>query len=404
MAGIETVPPGPAAPSAGVPDHLRLTPLEELWSFPLGIDRQTPSLEPIAAGLSPREALEAAVLPALRRPPCTVSFSGGVDSSVVLAVATHVARREGLPNPLPVTNRFPGVVETDETQWQERVIRHLELDDWLRLDWDDELDVLGPIATKVLRRHGILFPWNSFFHYPLLERAEGGALLTGVGGDELFKQVPRRLAARLLYEHRLPRPRQVPRLAFELSPRPIRRAVDAWRDDYFDQLRWIRAPQRRALARAAGDWNSRDPLRNDRALDLWWRCRMLQCGLASLDALARDFDTLVAHPLADPGLLEALARTGGAVGIGPGSRRLGVKQLVGDLLPRETLERKYKTGFDGAFWKGPARDFASDWDGSGVDAEQVDVDALSAEWSKPSPLPLTFIQLQRAWLGNAAGR
>ena len=114
----------------------------------------------------------------------------------MLAVAAHVARREGLPNPLPVTNRFPGVVETDETQWQERVIRHLELDDWLRLEWDDELDVLGPIATKVLRRHGILFPWNSFFHYPLLERAEGGSLLTGVGGDELFKQVPRMLAAR----------------------------------------------------------------------------------------------------------------------------------------------------------------------------------------------------------------
>jgi asparagine synthase (glutamine-hydrolysing) len=314
-----------------------------------------------------------------------------------------VARREGLPNPLPVTNRFPGVAETDETQWQERVIRHLELDDWLRLEWDDELDVLGPIATKVLRRHGILFPWNSFFHYPLLECAEGGSLLTGIGGDELFKQVPRRLAARLLYEHRLPRPRQVPRLAFELSPRPIRRAVDAWRDDYFDLLHWIRAPQRRALERASSDWLSRNSLRNDRALDLWWRCRMLQCGRASLDALARDFDTLIAHPLADPGLLEALARTGGKVGTGPGSRKRGVKHLVGDLLPRETLDRDYKTGFDGAFWKGPARAFASEWDGSGLDAEQVDVEALSAEWSKAKPLPMTFIQLHRAWLGNAAG-
>ena len=48
--------------------------------------------------------------------------------------------------------------------------------------------------------------------------------------------------------------------------------------------------------------------------------------------------------------------------------------------------------------------FASEWDGSGLDAEQVDVDGLSAEWSKAKPLPMTFIQLHRAWLGNAAGR
>src|ERR1700712_343258 len=34
--------------------------------------------------LSPMRALEMAVLPALTRPPCRVSFSGGMDSSFVL--------------------------------------------------------------------------------------------------------------------------------------------------------------------------------------------------------------------------------------------------------------------------------------------------------------------------------
>jgi len=395
---------GLAGPRVTVPDELRLTPLEELWGIPLGPDRHTPPLDTEAPALSPREALEASVIPALQRPPCTVSFSGGVDSSVVLATAVHVARREGLPAPVPITNRFPGLQEADEAQWQERVISHLGLNDWLRLEWEEELDVLGPVARTVLRRHGLLFPSNSFFHYPMLERAAGGSLLTGIGGDELFKRVARLLATQFLYERRRPRIRELRRSAFQLSPRPIRRAVDAWRDEYFDQFRWIRAPQRRDLRRTSADWQSRGPLRNDRALrEWWWRSRMLQCGRASMRALAGDFDATIAHPLADPGVLQALARAGGATGIGHGSRIRGVKQLVADLLPRETLERRDKTTFDGAFWRGHARAFAAQWDGSGVNAEHVNVDALRAEWSKPSPFPQSFIQLQRAWLSKSAG-
>src|SRR5580704_11246647 len=40
---------------------------------------------------SPLEGLENAILPALVRAPCVVEFSGGRDSSVVLAVACRVA-------------------------------------------------------------------------------------------------------------------------------------------------------------------------------------------------------------------------------------------------------------------------------------------------------------------------
>src|SRR5215210_5370570 len=45
---------------------------------------------------TPRGALERAILPGLLRPPCLVGFSGGRGSSVVLALAVDVARREGL--------------------------------------------------------------------------------------------------------------------------------------------------------------------------------------------------------------------------------------------------------------------------------------------------------------------
>ena len=138
----------------------------------------------------PLAALERACLPALRRGRCCVSFSGGRDSSIVLAAATRVARREGLALPTPVTNRFPHAGPTDESEWQELVVRHLGLDDWLRIDHTDALDIVGPVARQVLERHGLLWPFNAHFHVPLLEAAEGGALLTGIGGDELFRERP----------------------------------------------------------------------------------------------------------------------------------------------------------------------------------------------------------------------
>ena len=82
--------------------------------------------------MSPREALERAILPALLRPPCLVSFSGGRDSAAVLAVATALARREGLPAPIPATNVFPAADDSDETAWQELIVRHLGLSEWVR--------------------------------------------------------------------------------------------------------------------------------------------------------------------------------------------------------------------------------------------------------------------------------
>ena len=52
-------------------------------------------------------ALEAAIMPALLRSPCLVSFSGGRDSSAVLAVAARLARGAGLADPIPITIRVP---------------------------------------------------------------------------------------------------------------------------------------------------------------------------------------------------------------------------------------------------------------------------------------------------------
>jgi len=231
-----------------MPHRLRLSALEELWAIPLGRDPLTESLREQACAQSPRQALEAAVLPALQRPPCVISFSGGIDSSVVLALATHVARRDGLPLPVPITNRFPLIEEADEAEWQELVVTHLGIEDWPRLEWHDELDVVGPVASGLLRRHGILAPANSHFHYPLLEQARGGSLLSGFGGDELFACRSRPTAARVLLHHRRPHLRELPSIAFALAPRALRARVIAGRRP-FHRFTWIRPTQRRQLAR-----------------------------------------------------------------------------------------------------------------------------------------------------------
>jgi asparagine synthase (glutamine-hydrolysing) len=65
-------------------------------------------------------------------------------------------------------------------------VRALPVTDWIRLPADDDLDFVGPVATDVLRRHGLLHPANAYFHAPLLREAAGGTLLTGVGGDQVL--------------------------------------------------------------------------------------------------------------------------------------------------------------------------------------------------------------------------
>jgi hypothetical protein len=168
------------------PEVQPLTPLELASGLVFGDGGRPADLPLESPPVPPRAALERAVLPALRRPPCLVSFSGGRDSSAILAVATAVARREGLALPIPATNRFPTADGTLETEWQERVIAYLGIEDWIRRDLTDELDCVGPVATRVLRRHGVLWPCNTHFHDPLFEAAAGGSVLTGIGGDEAF--------------------------------------------------------------------------------------------------------------------------------------------------------------------------------------------------------------------------
>lgn len=148
-----------------VADVYRPSALEIAAGLLLGSDPTAGPL-PRPSHLSARAELERSIQTALQRPPCIVAFPGGRDSSAMLALAASVARREQLPPPVAVTNRFPVVVEADETAWQERVIAYLGIQDWQRLEFADELDYVGPVAQDVLRRHGVMCPMNTYVPFP----------------------------------------------------------------------------------------------------------------------------------------------------------------------------------------------------------------------------------------------
>lgn len=349
-----------------------------------------------AGGREPGAALRQACLDALSRPPCMVSFSGGGDSSAVLAAATAAARVHGLADPIPVSLRFPGVASTEESEWQEAVIAHLRLEDWIRVEVSEQLDFLGEVATQGLERHGLLWPANAHFHVPVFERARGGTVLTGLEGDGLLGGWRWQRAQAVLARRVHPVPRDVLRIPLALAPPPIRAAAIGRRLSLPSP--WLRPSARRRLARAVGRELAGEPRSWGDRVAWFARRRYLQVGLRSLALLAAEHDVELRHPLLDPGFLSALAVQGGEAGYG--TRLEARRALFGDLLPPEVLKRRTKAEFGPALWGPEARAFAARWDGRGVDPELVDPDELRRTWSQENPPLAAATVLQHAWLAS----
>ena len=78
--------------------------------------------------------------------------------------------------------------------------------------------------------------------------------------------------------------------------------------------------------------------------------------------------------------------------------------VFGGLLPGAVCARGSKASFNRAYLGSATRDFASAWDGSGVDPELVDVDALRAAWLSGFPPGPTSLLLQQAWLASVSAQ
>lgn len=349
---------------------------------------------------SPRQALEAVLLPALERAPCVVEFSGGRDSSLVLAVASHVARREQLPLPIPHTRRFPSAPSTDESEWQEMVVRHLGLPEWEVATFTDELDVIGERAREFLHTYGLLLSSRLYVLTDSLSTARGGSQLTGEGGDEVLG-LRRASVVRwaLQSPSRLRKPRNRRAVLRNVAPRPVR-FLKFWHSyaKTAPCAGWVREEPLRRFAFDMARCEASEPFHWGASLRWHLRRRHIVAHAHNASAIASDYDVLHLDPLLDKRFVASLARVGGKYGFA--SRTDAMIFLAEDLLPKPILERKGKVIFNHAYFTETARSFAQSWDGTGLDEDLVDPEGLRAAWLSSMPPAPSYALLQAAWLAN----
>lgn len=343
-------------------------------------------------GMGAREALETVILDAMLDRQVVVSFSGGRDSSSVLAVATHVARKHGLPLPVAMTKRYPGVPEAQESEWQERVIAHLGLDDWVRVEIEPgELGLLGPTAISVLARHGLLWPPNAYLHEPLLERAPGTTLLTGFNGDRLLDGWRWR-AVVPTWGRRPPTTADARAVALRFLPTPL---WTARKTSVRDTNDWLTAEGRRRLAEASVE-EIREPLTWG-ARQAWLAGRRETTLVTeALSTMGRPHDVTVRHPMMAPTVLAGLASDAGWRGFP--DRTEALHHMLADLLPSDILGRTTKAFFNGAVIDGTPLPTTGS-----LHPPLVSLRRVTDLWqSRTSPFG-TFASLQWLWLAGQSG-
>jgi asparagine synthase len=374
-----------------------LSALEAAVGYPLGgRARSAPRLR--GAGRDPLEALGRAIESTLDSGPPAVAFSGGRDSSLLLAVAAAVCRRAGVGPPLPITLCMPGLLtETDERSWQELVVEHLGISDWRRIPISNELDLVGPYARRHLLRDGLLFPANAHSVVPMLEAAGDRCLIVGLGGDELLSPQQWRSVHDLLSRRRRPQQRDLLRLAACGVPRPIRGMARSMPTERLDEMKWLRRSARPRLVRSVGRGLEQPVLWQASIRHLAAR-RDVVLPLRAMTRLAEASGRKLSAPLLDPGFVGALARAGGNGGWG--TRTATMDALASDLLPAKLVERKTKAYFNRVFFGEESRAFAAAWSGQGLDETLVDPEALRREWLSEVPDFRTALLLQSAWLAD----
>jgi hypothetical protein len=366
-------------------------------------DRRNPMEESAASpgpGTSARAVLEDLVRQALERPPCVIGFSGGRDSSALLALAMAVARRDGLEPPVPVTYRYNAEeAEAEESAWQELVVRHVGATDWEILHIGDRHDMVGDLARPFLTRHGLVYPPTLYNNTLPLALAAGGSHMSGEGGDEVFgarrATILRRLVDQPSY---LLDKRHLRHAAMTLGPHGTRAA--AWR--YATKrmlspcLGYLRPEAVGEVVGAVSREMAGEPFDFGDSLAWHLRRKAIAFHQEALVAFCEENDVYHLDPLLEPRFVAAYAAS--VRPLGPATRTAAMRALFGDLLPDAVLSRTSKALFNRGFLTDVAREFARAWDGRGVDTDLVDPEALRSTWLSPWPPSQSFWLLQAAWL------
>lgn len=346
-----------------------------------------------------RQEFEAEVLAALCRPPCVVAFSGGRDSTAILCVATHLARREGLPEPIAATHDFSGLGAADETSWQELVIRRLGLRQWERVRDPGAFDVLGCRAREGLARFGLLWPALVHCHAPLVELAGyGGSLVVGEGGDEVMGEHRLTVFNYLVKTKRRPNRSEALSMARSLAPRSLRQSWRRRQMEEADLHPWLpRELQQRFLRQDAQDATA-IPLRWDLGVVRHLARRSVTTANNNIAAVLGSSGVSLQTPFLGARFVTAWAAEGGRRGFV--SRTGMMRRLFGDVVPDEICRRTDKARFGAAAVGEESRSFLAGWHGEGVDSSLVDVELFKGACLRERPPFAVQMLLQAAWLGT----
>lgn len=350
---------------------------------------------------SAAEALRSVLRDQVLSGPCVVPFSGGRDSSLILAVACSVAREADAELPTALTFRYPAHPDADEDAWQEMVVDHLARLG-LRPSWRirtiaDELDVVGPLMGPLLEESGhSLWPPSVASTVAVAQEAAGATVLSGEYGDGVLglrratflqhavKRRGRNLSAADWQAIALA---AVPRSAYALGVR-----ARGWAPS------WLTLEGRRRWRQVAAIDARGEPLRWDRSISRSVSSRAGVLGAATFRQLSGRWGARFVAPLADPRVVGALAREGGGRGLG--SRTVMTRKLAGGILPEELCARGTKADFSESRFHRHTRAVIGSWHGAGADTRWVDIAALRAAWTSGAVHPLTAGLIQAAWLAE----
>jgi hypothetical protein len=370
------------------------------WLFGTEPRPDIPQLDP---DTDPRRELETVLLEHLERGPVGVTFSGGRNTGTILAVAQRVARRHGLPDPVPLSLHF-GVPETrKDEEAQAAAIEALGLSDtWQRIDMNGRAEILGPLARDGLERHSLLFPANAYWVRPMAERLKEVAgdgeltLMAGHGEAELHSYWPYGPLHQVLARKRRPGRHELRLLAQAAVPHSMRTRRERRRYGA-RSLPWLRPGVIDRLAELSEPvaW-----VRWDRTLTFLRARRCESATQRGYEALARDTDVRVAFPRLDDRYLGALIKCGGAGGYG--TREELTERLFGDVLPPALKGRTDKIAYGKVFFGAETRGFAERWSGDGLPEHLVDPGVLRGLWMSERYDWRTAALMQLAWLHDHA--
>ena len=306
----------------------------------------------------PHEVISEVLLELLQRGRVAVGFSGGIDSSGLLCLATELARKHALPEPIAVTARYANAPDSEESEWQELVIAHLGLDDWIKVPLDDEVDAVGPEAAIGLLEEGVRWPPLAHSKQPLFRQVPGCIYVNGNGGDEITAPTQSHVVKLLITRRIGPRPAALKALVSSLTPA----LFDREREPRYPA--WI--PRRhhrelRALAEPVelgGEYTWHHAL--EHRTNAPWALR----GHRGLILHAARHGVEMVQPLTDRRVIRSMLWAGGRLGFG--ARSIAAQELFADVLPRQVAKRRTKADFTEAIFNNHSRAFISAWDGNGA--------------------------------------